>query len=125
KVPPRSIVNNLEFVEPPDVLKQLSIAEEILISPYRCRMHIIQLRSAMYKKMGIQQRKFKGNCVTFPQDLPGLVKKLPMSLSDLPSHLNVIIAGSHNPTKQQLARILSVSQEKIRAALSFLTTNGN
>ena len=62
----------------------------------------------------------KGNCITFLQNIPNIVKSLPLKLDDLCDTLKVIFVGSHSPEHIHLRKILTVRKKKIIQALQWL-----
>ncbi|CAF1671591.1 unnamed protein product, partial [Didymodactylos carnosus] len=70
------------IAEVPDELKELSIAELKLISAYRHSRCVATFVTKRSRDPSTQQSKTKGSAITFPQDVPEIVRKLPLSLND-------------------------------------------
>jgi hypothetical protein len=66
-VPTTALANGLSFGDVPDALKGLSVVEQILISPLRCKMTVMMLSSVAGP--GTSQRAIKSHAVAFPQDV--------------------------------------------------------
>ena len=121
RIPPRAIANDLDWGEVPPELECLSIPEQLLVSIYRCRAHIIELRSVGGTA---GQRAIRGNAVTFPMDAESVARRiLPARLGDLADQLRVVFAGSRIPNKVQLSKVLKVSRTRVQAALLWLIKN--
>ena len=120
-LPQMSIANNLQIGDPPNELCDLTIPEQILISPYRTKMQVIKLKAIA--GVGTAQWGLKGNSITFPQDTISFVQSLPPSLDDLPEIIKVIFIGSRKPKKQDIKKVLEVRKQKVVTALNFLKDN--
>jgi len=103
----------------PAVLQGLTIPEEKLISLYRHNSCVIKLYSPFHSTTTAQSA-IKGNCITFLQNLPSIVRSLPLALDDLCDTLKVIFVGSRPPERVHLRKILTVRKKKIIAALLWL-----
>ncbi|CAF4460604.1 unnamed protein product, partial [Didymodactylos carnosus] len=82
KLPKFSAGNKMWIGDVPDELKALSIAELKLISVYRHSRCVTKFVTKKSRDPSTQQSKTQGNVITFPQDVPEIVRKLPLSLND-------------------------------------------
>src|SRR5215212_1520844 len=99
----------------PPCLQDLTIPEQLLISPGYLCMHLIQLSNKRHS-----HHKLKGHIVTLPQNPGSLVKVLPLPLYRLCEHLKVVFVGQGTPTDRQLNKVLQVRKSKVTAALRWL-----
>ena len=121
KLPDFSVANNFQLGSIPDVLRNLTIPEKIMISAYRPHMSIIKLKEICGP--GTAQFALRGNSITFPQDVNKIASSLPLPIDELPSVLHVIFIGTQKPTKVQLKDTLQVRRMRIIRALEFLKKN--
>ncbi|CAF1065954.1 unnamed protein product [Didymodactylos carnosus] len=103
----------------PDELKELSIAELKLISVYRHSRCVAKLVTKNSRDPSTQQSKTQGNVITFPQDVPEIVRKLPLSLNDLCDSIKIIFVGENPPEKKEFA-VFRVRKQKVLSALKWL-----
>ena len=92
----------------PDVLKILNDIEEASIKLIKPFLHIFRRKGG---SVG-----FKGNCISFPQDIPEFSKTLPWHVQDLP----ILIIQSKNDTKE---RGFYANANCIQDALKWLQEN--
>ncbi|CAF3838431.1 unnamed protein product, partial [Adineta steineri] len=119
QIPKFSVANNMWLGDVPLELQGLTIPEEKLISLHRHNSCIIKLQSPFHS-MATAQGALKGNCITFLQNTPNIVKSLPLKIADLCDTLKVIFIGARPPECLQLKRILTVRKKKIVEALRWL-----
>lgn len=122
KVPPLSLANHLLLGDVPDVLSNLSIIEEAMISLCRAKSWIIRLKEGP-SMLPNTQRGLKGHIIVFPQRPSAAAKILPPSLEDLQSPICVIFVGSAPPTQEWLnkyAKPLSIRPARVKEALEWL-----
>ena len=91
KLPPLSIANGFQIGKTPDILKDLTLPEKLLIALYRPKMYITKLRS--YAGPYTAQRGLKGNAITFAQDVVKIAETLPSSTEILLDHIKVVFLG--------------------------------
>lgn len=99
----------------PLCLQDLTIPEQILISPRYTCMNIIQLTNKRHT-----HHKLKGHIVTLPQNLGSIVKVLPLPTYRLCEYIKVMFVGQGNPTDYHLKKVLQVRKSKITTALCWL-----
>ena len=122
RVPKFSIANGAWLGDIPSELRNLTIPEEKLISLYRHNSCVIKLQSPFHSST-TAQAALKGNCITFLQNVPNIVKSLPLTLDDLCDTLKVIFVGSRPPERIHLRKILTVRKRRIVQALQWLKRN--
>lgn len=125
KVPPLSIANYLLLGVVPDVLKDLSIVEEAMISLCRAKSWIIRLKEGS-TVLPNTQRGLKGHVIVFPQRPSAVAKILPPSVPELQAPICVIFVGSLPPSQEWLkknAKPLSVRPARVRQALEWLVVH--
>ena len=115
KIPPLSLANNMWIGPTPPCLQDMTIPEQLLISPGYLCMNLVQLT-----KMRHTHHKLKGHIVTLPQNPCSLVKVLPLPMYRLCEYLKVVFVGQGTPTDRQLKKVLQVRKSKITAALRWL-----
>jgi hypothetical protein len=114
KTPPLSLANM--WIGPtPACLRDLTIPEQLLISPGYLCMNLVQMSEKRHS-----HHKLKGHIVTLPQDPSSLTKILPLPMYKLCEHLKVVFVGQGAPTTQQLKRVLQVRKSKVEMALRWL-----
>ena len=119
RIPKFSPANHVWLGDRPAELQDLTIPEEKLISLYRHNSCIIKLYSPFHSTT-TAQAALKGNCITFLQNVPNIVKSLPLALDDLCETLKVIFVGSHPPKRIELRKVLTVRKTKVVQALQWL-----
>ena len=87
KLTPLSIANRFQIGKTPDILKDLTLPEKLLIALYRPKMYSTKLRS--YAGPGTAQRGYKGNAITFPQDVVKIAETLRSNTEILLDHIKV------------------------------------
>ena len=118
-IPKFSPANNMWLGDVPPELQELTIPEEKLLSLYRHNSCVIKLHSPFHSAT-TAQAALKGNCITFLQNVPDIVKSLPLRLDDLCDTLKVIFIGARLPERIHLKKILTVRKKKIIEALQWL-----
>ena len=80
---------------------QLSLAEELLLSPIRTQLvlKMIPVRE------GGKRQAWKGNIISFPQDTAATLRSLPRPPSSLAESLKVVFCGATVPTDQQILKM--------------------
>jgi len=129
--PPLALSNGTWVGNVPDVLKDLSLVEEMLIGKRIMRSFVFYLHGS--GGVTSRQRASKGNVISFDLDpsstLRALTNRLPRraeSLSDVLSvRLVVTPATSDEQVRQQpeVKRVLHVRRSRIAAALNWLHAN--
>ncbi|CAF1390721.1 unnamed protein product [Didymodactylos carnosus] len=119
KLPKFSAGNKMWIGDVPDELKVLSIAELKLISVYRHSRCVAKFVTKKSRDPSTQQSKTQGNVITFPQDVPEIVRKLPLSLNDLCDSIKIIFVGENPPEKKEFA-VFRVRKQKVLSALKWL-----
>jgi hypothetical protein len=119
RVPKFSVANNMWLGDIPIELQGLTIPEEKLISLYRHNNCVIKLQSPFHSPE-TSQTALKGNCITFLQNIPNIVRSLPLKLDDLCDTLKVIFVGSRPPSRIHLRKILTIRKNKVIQALQWL-----
>lgn len=119
RIPKFSAANGAWLGDIPEELQDLTIPEEKLISLYRHNSCVIKLHSPFHSAT-TSQAALKGNCITFLQNMPNIVKSLPLKLDDLCDTLKVIFVGSRPPERIHLKKVLTVRKRKVVRALQWL-----
>ena len=119
RIPKFSPANHVWLGDRPAELQDLTIPEEKLISLYHHNSCIIKLYSPFHSTT-TAQAALKGNCINFLQNVPNIVKSLPLALDDLCDTLKVIFVGSHPPGRIELRKVLTVRKTKVVQALHWL-----
>ena len=120
-LPPLSIANGFQIGKTPDILKDLTLPEKLLIALYRPKMYITKLRS--YAGPGTAQRGLKGNAITFPQDVFKIAETLPSNTDILLDHIKAVFLGSKQPMHNLLKKIFRVRHQKVCLAIEYLINN--
>lgn len=115
-IPKFSLKNNYYQKPIPDVLQELTWAEQALISPYRMCVTITKLRPMM----GINSKGMRGNCAVIPHKVPEMTHKLPQDLVNVQTSLKVLFTGSQKPARKDVRHLIGVSVRKIISALRYL-----
>lgn len=109
---PYSIRNNMYPGEVPDCLKELTLMEQIIISPVKPYIHVFYLKSG-------GQYGYNNQVISFNQDINQLLLELPRALSSL-SDCVIFRNSSNSPTGFNDIR---VRRQRIKNALEFLLAN--
>ena len=116
KVPKRALANGLWVGEVPDILQDLTFAEQILISRirhFRCLMRVSSGHAKMTK-----------NVIMFANPTVKVYHALPLSLDQLDEVLAFTYTGPTNPTEKDFARTpMLVRRIKVCKALKWLKLN--
>ncbi|KAJ3897115.1 hypothetical protein F5879DRAFT_788651, partial [Lentinula edodes] len=102
RTPALSLANHMYLGNVPDVLQNLTVVEEAMISRCRAKSWIIQLKEADEIANKTTQRGLKGNIIVYPQKPTALAKILPPSLDELTAPICVIFVGSSRPSEEWL-----------------------
>jgi len=114
KIPPLSLASI--WVGPtPSCLQDLSIPEQLLISPGYLCVNIVQLSNKRHN-----HHKLKGHVVTLPQNPSSLMNVLPLPMYRLCEYLKVVFTGQGKLTECQLKKVFQVRKSKVVAALRWL-----
>lgn len=96
----------------------------VSISLYRHNSCVIKLQSPFHHH-STAQLALKGNVITFMQNVPNIVKSLPLDVDDLCDILKIIFVGAKIPNRVELRRICGVNREKVHSALIWLKNNNH
>ena len=114
--PKYALANGLWLGEVPSELKDLSYAEQLLVSRVRRNKCIVQVSSGMHK--------MKTNVIAFENPMPKIYARLPPPLEDLDEVLAFIYTGPCRPSPEDLERTpLLVRRKKVSEALEWLKLN--
>lgn len=116
KAPPKAYWNKLDPGPIPQVIKDLTQAEQRLISRIIPFVKIVKLDG----RFG--QYGFKGQAILFAQDLFEVTEKLPQMLPRAPTDSGLVII-TENLENLNITRQFSVSPPKVYAALQWLVDN--
>ena len=122
KPPKNSIFLNDIGGDVPEVLKDLTLPERLMISPIICKAYVLKLVS--YGSPQSAQRGIKGNSIAFMQDVDEVSTQLPC-IDNTVKYLKVCFIGDEScplPT-QQIKKILTVRRERVKLALEWLCEN--
>jgi len=129
------MANRLLLGDVPDVLKDLTMIEESMISLCRAKCTIIHLKADGIDNFGEQssdrvmpnhQRGMRGHVIMHAQQPDVVAEMLPLSIEDIVSPICVIYTGVSAPTQEWLqkkAKPLTVRADKVRKALIWLKTH--
>lgn len=92
-IPRYSAGNKMWIGDIPKELTNLTIPELRLIGKYRHNSCVIKLKSGSCDGVGVQSA-LKGNVITFPQHLSNVLRKLPLTLSDLCDEIKIVFVGT-------------------------------
>ncbi|RHZ44335.1 hypothetical protein Glove_739g7 [Diversispora epigaea] len=106
KIPPLSLVNNMWIGPTPPCLQDLTIPEQLIISPGYLCMNLIQLTNKKHT-----YHKLRGHIVTLPQNPVSLVNILPLPIYRLCEYLKFVFVGKGKPPMNLFKKIL---QNKIK-----------
>ncbi|KAF9456100.1 hypothetical protein BDZ94DRAFT_1292983 [Collybia nuda] len=116
KVPLMSLANGKWLGKIPEVLKNLTFAEQLLIARVRHNRCIIRVSSGMHK--------MKANAISFANPMPKIYNTLPPPIDELDDVLAFIYTGPCRPTSSDLERTpLLVRRKRVSAALEWLKLN--
>ena len=114
--PKYALANGLWLGNVPPQLKNLSYAEQLLISRVRRSKCIVQVSSGMHK--------MKANVIMFENPMPKIYQRLPPPVEDLDDVLAFIYTGPCRPTPEDLDRTpLLVRKNEVGKALEWLKLN--
>ena len=108
--------------EVPDCLRDLTLPEQLMISPIICKSYVLKLVSYGSKESAM--RGIKGNSIAFMQDVQDVIRRLPC-LDSTTDYLKVCFVGDETTPLpvQQIKKLLTVRREKVKAALTWLCAN--
>ncbi|KDR64876.1 hypothetical protein GALMADRAFT_47734, partial [Galerina marginata CBS 339.88] len=102
--------------EVPDVLKNLTYVEKLLIARVRHNRCIVKVASGRYK--------MRANAITFQNPVPKIYDVLPPPVKELDEVLAFIFTGPCRPTKDDIKRTpLLVRRNHVAKALNWLKLN--
>jgi hypothetical protein len=99
----------------PACLQDLSIPEQLLISPGYLCVNLVQLSNKRHN-----HHKLKGHVVTLPQNPSSLMNVLPLPMYRLCEYIKVVFTGQGTPTDRQLKKVFQVRKSKVATALRWL-----
>lgn len=109
-IPLLSLYNGNWIGQIPDVLKDLSFAEKLLISRVRTNWCVVRVKSGMHK--------MRANAIMFPNPMPKIYEALPPHRTEMDQVLAFVYTGPVKPTEEILRRTpILVRRCKITAAL--------
>ena len=115
-VPPKSLANFLWIGKIPEVLKDLTFAEQILIARVRHNHCLVRVSSGRAKMIA--------NCIMFAAPTARVYEVLPPSREDLSEVLACVFIGSNPPTETDYERMpMLVRRNKVKDALEWLKLN--
>lgn len=103
------------FSDMPNYLRNLTLVEERLISPFRTYGYITKIIKN-HSSIG-NYRKTKGHIIVVPQDIGPLYNILPSRHLQLAEVIKVLWVGKERPNHQQLGNSLQIRREVVRIAL--------
>lgn len=116
KVPRLALARNLWLGSVPDVLKNLTFVEKILIARVRHTCAFVKVASGM--------RKMKANIVAFESPVQKIYNILPPPKEDIQEVLAILFTGPCKPTQKDLARTpFLVRRNAVIHALEWLRLN--
>ena len=116
KVPKLALSKNLWLGTVPDVLKNLTFVEKILVARVRHTCAFVKVASGM--------RKMKANIVAFESPIQKIYNILPPPREDLDEVLAILFTGPRKPTAEDFARTpFLVRRNVVIAALEWLRLN--
>ncbi|KAF9547541.1 hypothetical protein CPC08DRAFT_617104, partial [Agrocybe pediades] len=116
KVPLRSLANGMWIGKVPDQLKNLTFAEQMLISRIRHNHCLVRVASGRAKMIA--------NCIMFATPTAKVYHTLPPSRSELNEVLACVFLGADVPTDEEFVRTpILVRRKKVSDALDWLKLN--
>ena len=116
RIPRLALANGLWIGKVPDVLKDLSFVEKLLIARVRHTCAFVKVASGM--------RKMKANIVAFESPVPKIYNMLPPPREDLDETLAILFTGPCKPTAEDFARTpFLVRRNAVIKALQWLKLN--
>jgi hypothetical protein len=116
KVPKLALSNNLWLGTVPNVLKNLTFVEKMLVAEVRHTCAFVKVASGM--------RKMKANIVAFESPIQKIYNILPPPREDLDEVLAILFTGPCKPTAEDFARTpFLVRRDMVIAALEWLRLN--
>ena len=116
KIPRLALANGLWIGKVPDVLKDLSFVEKLLVARVCHTCAFVKVASGM--------RKMKVNIVAFESPVQKIYNKLPPPREDLDEALAILFTGPCKPTAEDFARMpFLVRRNAVIKALEWLKLN--
>jgi hypothetical protein len=127
-VPKECLVNNIYIGcehKYPEVLKNLSPAEEFLISLNKAYGFFARFRKDKTNATGTYYRRHvKGHITVFPGDVENIVTTiLPHSLLDRLDEIHVSWSGAEKPKPRDVTKLLKVRKRNVLESLEWLQKN--
>ncbi len=117
-LPKFAIANGNCFGDIPPVFKDLTFAEQMLISPYRPLVYVMKLKDG---GGNFAHRAIKGNVIVFPKSQNLLSFQLPHPLNSLPDHFQVCFVGDRSKIQRSdIKRFLGVRKKVVLEAIDHL-----
>ena len=106
-VPKFSLAKGVDFGRTTN-LPELSLLEKVVISPYRCFVTILKLKSPCGTNRLASQNCLRGHAVMFPHDGPErLVTQMPRhALADVARDISIVFLGSRQQFKKKESEVL-------------------
>lgn len=116
RVPKYALANGLWIGDVPDVLKNLSFAEKLLVARVRHNSCVVRVASGRVK--------MAANAILFKNPSVKIYHKLPPSAKELSEVLAIVFIGERQPTKKDFERTpLLVRRDVVTNALHWLKLN--
>lgn len=117
KMPVCALANGLWIGDVPDVLKELTFAEQILIAKVRTNRFTVKVESGM--------RKTRCNIIAFPNPVHLIYDILPPPMTEMNEVFAVILIGCKPPTDNDFEKkpLYMVRRKKVQDALEWLKLN--
>lgn len=122
KLPRLSLANHNWIGPVPPELQGLSLLEELLLSPFRCRSIVFKVRQWLAGKGTAKYAVSSGNLITFEQDVALLYHSLPWLLPDVLDCITIVVisADSVDKTDATLVKAFQIRRSVVRNALHWL-----
>jgi hypothetical protein len=115
-MPKFALANGLWLGDVPQVLKDLTFIEKLVVARYRHNVCVARVDSG--------GKKLTANAVIFSHPVPKFYHVLPPPLDELDEVLAIMFTGSASPSEADLKRSpLLVSRNRIKSALEWLKLN--
>ncbi|TFK58008.1 hypothetical protein BDN72DRAFT_782628, partial [Pluteus cervinus] len=116
KIPKLALANGLWIGEVPDILKDLTFFEKMLIARVRLHRCFVRVSSGF--------RKMISHAIAFEAPTARLYQELPPPREDMDDVLAILFTGPAQPTDEDFARTpLLVRRNKVIQALKWLKIN--
>jgi hypothetical protein len=122
-LPALAIANDNWLGDVPPELSELTVAEQLLISPYRYRNIVFKLKTWIAGEGSDRNLCARGNVITFSQDVHAIRAALPLSVADLRGMMSVAVIGPEMPVRDSiwLKRLMEIRQSYVERALKWLS----